>query len=237
MPANITSTEIEAAIALLDSIQGTFVHRQGTVSEIDLIVLAAGELAFTTDTNELRRGDGATPGGVFICGGWNHYAYILLSTASTSYVDLISVPLTNNRTYEYKAFVMNETSSYTIQANLIISPYSGTNGPIVDSSNVPNVGPVTWVEKRMIFAYSGVGDKSVRLYGWNVLRNLAWGTNLNETAEFNSVTGDTYCGVEYSGVFNLTEDENSNLILRAKTPNGAVGSTAVISSLSIRRIK
>lgn len=47
-------------------IVGTFTHRVGTAAEIAAITLAAGELAFTTDTLETRRGDGVTAGGIWL---------------------------------------------------------------------------------------------------------------------------------------------------------------------------
>lgn len=44
---------------------GTFAQRVGTSAEIAAIVLANGELAYTSDTQELFIGDGATTGGLF----------------------------------------------------------------------------------------------------------------------------------------------------------------------------
>ena len=43
---------------------GIFVGRSGTAAAINALTLLAGELASTTDTKDLRIGDGATPGGI-----------------------------------------------------------------------------------------------------------------------------------------------------------------------------
>lgn len=47
-------------------VQGTFAQRVDTAANIAGIVLANGELAFTTDTKETFLGDGITAGGVFV---------------------------------------------------------------------------------------------------------------------------------------------------------------------------
>ena len=45
---------------------GTFAQRRDTSANIAAIVLANGELAFTTDTKETFIGDGVTSGGIFL---------------------------------------------------------------------------------------------------------------------------------------------------------------------------
>lgn len=67
----VLTEQIGAAngVAGLDAdgnIVATPIHRFGTASEIDAIVLDSGEIAFTTDTYEWRRGDGLTTGGLFL---------------------------------------------------------------------------------------------------------------------------------------------------------------------------
>jgi hypothetical protein len=236
MAATLTSAELAAKIALLDSIEGTFVHRQDTAAEIDEIVLAAGELAFTTDTNEIRRGDGTTPGGIFVCGGWSHHAYLWTSTPSTSYVNLISVPVGQDKVWEYRA-IIRAAATQKFVGNLIVSPYSQTTGPIVGATNSPSVGPTVWTRKSYIYSVTGVTDFSITKHGWNTGGILQWGFGTNETINLGVASGDQYYGVEYSGVFNITDDDDSQLILQGKTPDGAVASMGIFADLSIRRIK
>jgi hypothetical protein len=50
------------------SVIGTFASRRDTYDNISQTVLAAGELAFTTDTKDTFLGDGVTQGGVFLHG-------------------------------------------------------------------------------------------------------------------------------------------------------------------------
>ena len=51
------------------NILAAIIPRRETAADLALIVLADGELATTSDTNELRVGDGATNGGIVISGG------------------------------------------------------------------------------------------------------------------------------------------------------------------------
>ena len=48
------------------TIFGRFAQRVGTAAEIAAIALASGELAYTSDTQELFIGDGSTAGGIFV---------------------------------------------------------------------------------------------------------------------------------------------------------------------------
>lgn len=56
----------EQAFVATDTIIAKLIPRRGTAAEIDEIVLDAGELATTSDTDELRLGDGATAGGLVV---------------------------------------------------------------------------------------------------------------------------------------------------------------------------
>lgn len=47
-----------------NAVKGKFLVRYGTKAEIDMLVLDQGEVGITTDTNEIRIGDGATAGGI-----------------------------------------------------------------------------------------------------------------------------------------------------------------------------
>lgn len=49
---------------------GTFAQRRDTAANIAGIVLKSGELAFTTDTEEVFVGDGSTAGGLFLFQKW-----------------------------------------------------------------------------------------------------------------------------------------------------------------------
>jgi len=60
---NITSGTLSTD-RLPDVINATLIPRKGTAAEIDATTLAVAELAVTTDTDELRVGDGSTGGGV-----------------------------------------------------------------------------------------------------------------------------------------------------------------------------
>lgn len=51
------------------TISATLVPRRGTAAVINLIVLAAGEIATTSDTNTIRIGDGVTAGGTIVGSG------------------------------------------------------------------------------------------------------------------------------------------------------------------------
>lgn len=61
---------------------GTFAQRRDTAANIAGIVLANGELAFTTDTQETFIGDGSTAGGLFL--------HQELQTATKTYVGTIA---------------------------------------------------------------------------------------------------------------------------------------------------
>lgn len=82
----------------------TLIQRFGTASQIDPIVLANGQAAFTTDTREIRLGDGITPGGVFIAGGSRVFGtndLVTMNSTSTPAVDTV-VPVEEFSLYRIK---------------------------------------------------------------------------------------------------------------------------------------
>lgn len=82
---------------------GTFAQRRDTAANIAGIVLANGELAFTTDTKETFIGDGSTAGGVF-----RHQE---LQTATKTYVGTIaSAPAVGSATSTTSVLIPKVTS-------------------------------------------------------------------------------------------------------------------------------
>ena len=62
--ANVTGLSVEAGDVRYALKTPTLQIKRGTAAEIDALVLLSGELAYTTDTKELRIGDGTTSGGL-----------------------------------------------------------------------------------------------------------------------------------------------------------------------------
>ncbi len=89
---------------------GTIVPRNGTAAEIEQIVLLAGEVAYCTDTGEIRIGDGSTAGGVSISIGETN-----LNSGSLNTV--------NNGGYPYVVAIGSTTDATPTALNL--TDYSG----------------------------------------------------------------------------------------------------------------
>lgn len=110
-------------VALYDgagALLGKYIVRYGTKAEIDALVLDVGELALTTDTNEIRRGDGVTAGGFAYAG----------STASE-----IRVPATGTALQNGAAL----RAAYTLAASLT------PNGAALGPGNEATVSPARGV--------------------------------------------------------------------------------------------
>jgi hypothetical protein len=234
----LSPTELARKIALLDQIEGTFVHRQGTAAEINAIILAPGELAFTTDTSEIRRGDGATPGGVFVSGLGSHYANFRQSTPDANYVNLISAPVPSVGTWEYLAFIYCDLGT-AFTGNLTWSSGTLLQDEIVDSEAIPGfpIGPSSWSRRRLCFSNNSSADEMRSWYFWNVVPTTTWGPDglINEVS-FGQASGGHYQCVEYSGVFQNSTDPTRELVLKARTPGGGEN-RGIRSSMMVRRIK
>ena len=89
---------------------GTIIPRQDTAANIDAITLAEGELATTSDTNEIRVGDGVTAGGVFIAGRKtfsSEESFSFISTNANTTIKTVAV--TAGITYKLSAVVSIST--------------------------------------------------------------------------------------------------------------------------------
>lgn len=101
LPVGLDETEVDARVASaiaamigqpngiagLDSngdIVGTPVHRVDTAANLAAIVLKAGEVAIASDTRDILRGDGTTPGGILVMGGIRSYVLGPVELTSTT---------------------------------------------------------------------------------------------------------------------------------------------------------
>lgn len=123
-------------------IVGTFAQRKGTAAEIAAITLADGELAFTTDTKELRLGDGATLGGnwfysqaQFASQGADTGSSTLLSLGADS-PDALVLPVTAGL-YSIDAFGYGEATGGVLPEAYLSGPIEEAwSGTVLGSVNV-----------------------------------------------------------------------------------------------------
>lgn len=109
---------------------GTFAQRRDTAANIAGIVLANGELAFTTDTQETFIGDGVTAGGLFLHQKTRVQTYTgsdtLVSTPPSPVTDaLLLIPAIVGAAYRIKATAKFTDSSNTSNFMLRTAPTSG----------------------------------------------------------------------------------------------------------------
>lgn len=237
MPSQITSSELAHKISLLESISGTFVHRSGTSAEIGAIVLANGELAFVTDLNEIRRGDGSTPGGVSVSAAqpWTHYANVTTSTAGSGYINVISAPVAAGSAWEFKVFVKIGNSVARTVSSLVWSDETLELGHY--PSNLLGYGPTLRVSVRRTYSLTGAADELRSYHSWNLITPLQMvpSTEFTESGDLGVLAGNQYHGAEYEGWFHNASSER-NLILRVKTPDGPATSLAIQSHMMLRKL-
>lgn len=122
------------------TIPGILVHRTGTAAQLNALVLSLGELAFATDTEEWRQGDGVTAGGS---------ALVAAAPSSTSTITLLAEGTpTQNGTALVNAYAAAKlltpngaALSATNRATIVLHPgvYSHS-GLTLDSAFVDIVG-------------------------------------------------------------------------------------------------
>lgn len=157
---------------------GTFCSRRDTAANIVGTTLKSGELAFTTDYNEIFLGDGSTAGGLFLGCTPRTYGQRVVGTHNgSSTASLTSIPVAANATYKVEF-----TCSYS---------------SAVAASNFG------WVIKRSGLMGSGlIFDSNTRASAWGYWSPAS---SADKVEIFRQESTSTAADLLYTPVINLTE--------------------------------
>ncbi len=146
------------------TVTAIFIHRTGTVAEIDAIVLEDGEIAITTDTITLRIGDGVTAGGTILTVGLDSTSTISLSSLGTpaqNGVALVAAytlaaaltPNNSAKTTTNRARLALFPGVYTLQAQLSLENFVDIIGfghqPTIETKDT-DTAHVRWSAKDVV---------------------------------------------------------------------------------------
>jgi len=109
------------------SVLGTFTSRRNTLANIASVVLAPGELAFTTDTKDVFVGDGVTAGGLFLDSAAKYISQAITVTINQS-ITLTSISAAN-------MFFVQGLSTGLYQYDLDVRALSNQVSPVPNPSN------------------------------------------------------------------------------------------------------
>lgn len=125
---------------------GTWLQRTGTDAEINAITLGLGELAYTTDTLEIRIGDGVTPGGIFYSAKWQRVANVVANhaTSSTTLTNISGISLSYKADAEYRIKFVICGSDAGSASNWKFSLAGSTGWKVETGDALSPVHPMTW---------------------------------------------------------------------------------------------
>lgn len=208
------------------NIVATPIHRFGTASAINAIVLKDGEIAFTTDTLEWRRGDGSTLGGLFFASQPVAYVGGPTELTSTS-ADGITITHAAVASAVYRIWGdVGFSGDSDLQSNfrLLMSYTSGDTSLILPQSSMHAF--MTWISRDS----TGILTPDLRFFipATNSIPVLS-ATPINTTATSGSVRIDAM----------LATNAAANISIGMRLRAAKVGTPTIVAAyrLFIQRVK